>query len=114
MDAFTHIGRICLFFVVRRRTTNFYRLVFHQTKSHSLLQFQIPLNKRNCTILAIMAQIKNLPEGITAQIFRYCLVIFACNPDVARGVWVCPKTQKTLSYNIFCANKYRMPFLHIK
>ena len=72
------------FLVCQRITISF---VFHLWLL-ILFTFQIPLKKRNCAILSILCQIKNLPEGITAQIFRYCLIIFACQPNIARGIWV--------------------------
>ena len=48
----------------------------------------MPDDDRNCTINAIICQVKNWPEEVTAQVFRYCLIVFACDPNVARVVWV--------------------------
>ena len=43
---------------------------------------------RNCTLNAIMAQIQNWPDEVTAQVFRYNIIVFACDPNIARLVWV--------------------------
>ena len=59
---------------------------------------EIPQESRNCVLLAVLAQIKNVPNGFQAQHLRYCMVKYACDSNIARGIWV-NISDKYILYN---------------
>ena len=43
-----------------------------------ILFVQMPLNKSNCGILSVLAQLKDVPADYLPIYFRYCFLIFFC------------------------------------